>query len=662
MNIRHIIAAIAALTLLQGLSAQPRPASIFTDNMVLQQQSRSAIWGEAAPGSKITITPSWAKKQVWETTTDASGRWRVQITTPAAGGPYTLTLSDGMPVVLKNILIGEVWICSGQSNMEMRMADRVTGYEQEMAEAGNYPEIRLLHIDNVASPKPLDQAKVRYGGWQVSSAENIADFSAVAYFFGKELQKRLKVPVGLIETCWGGTLAEAWTSGEALAKIPAFGAKLRRLEHLPESVEGRQQLFEEEMQTWMQTMTHSDQGFKEGDPLWASPAYDDSEWQQFDVPGYVQEQGLKDFSGFMWMRRDVEIPEAWAGCDLTLSLAAVDDNDCTYFNGIPVGHTEGWMAPRVYTIPASLVKAGKATIAVRVMDTGGNGGIHGGAEQLSLSKSADERIELAGPWRGRVSIRLSEAPEMPANTASDVNYPTFLYNAMIHPLIGYGIRGAIWYQGEANVDRAAQYADLLPLMIHDWRQRWNDCFPFYIVQLANFMAGQQGPEESAWAELREAQQQTALTMENTGLAVAIDIGDAFDIHPKNKSEVGRRLALQALAKTYGGKEVCSGPVYDGYIIEGNTIRIRFTHTDKGLCGTNGVPVEGFYIAGADHRFHRAKASVDGTTVVVSSPEVSFPVAVRYAWANNPVANLRNGAGLPAGPFRTDRWPSGITPR
>lgn len=656
MHIRHIIPALAALLLFQSLSARPRPASIFTDNMVLQQQTTAAIWGEAEPGKKLRINASWAKKQTWETTADAAGRWRTQITTPAAGGPYTLTLSDGEELVLKNILIGEVWICSGQSNMEMRVADRVTGYEAEMAEAESYPEIRLLHIENTASPKPLDQAAIRYGSWQVCSQEHLADFSATAYFFGKELQRRLKVPIGLIQTCWGGTVAEAWTGAESLAQIPAFGNKLRRLEHIPESVEGRQQLFDTEMAAWMDTMTLADPGFKQGQPLWASPAHEVSDWQQFHVPGFIQEQGLPDFRGFIWMRRDIEIPQSWADCELTLSLASIDDNDCTYFNGTEVGHTEGWMTPRVYTIPASLVKAGKATIAVRVMDTGGNGGIYGDAERLRLCKSADERIELAGAWHSKVSMRLSEAPEMPVNTAREVNYPTLLYNAMIHPLVGYAMRGAIWYQGEANVDRAAQYADLLPLMIHDWRQRWQSCFPFYIVQLANFMAIQQDAEESEWAELREAQQQ-ALHLENTGMAVAIDIGEADDIHPKNKPEVGRRLALQALNQTYGEKVVCSGPVYDTYAIEANTIRIRFSHTDKGLCSANAGAIEGFYIAGADHRFHRASAFVEGNTVVVSSPGVSFPVAVRYAWANNPLANLCNGAGLPAGPFRTDRWPS-----
>ena len=306
---------------------------------------------------------------------------------------------------------------------------------------------------------------------------------------------------------------------------------------------------------------------------------------------------------------------------------------------------------------AALVKAGKATVAVRVMDTGGKGGIFGDANSIALAKSDSEKLPLAGQWKYKVSMGLGDAPDMPVNTATEPNYPTFLFNAMIHPLVDYAIRGAIWYQGEANVARAAQYRDLLPLMIHDWRQHWGYAFPFYIVQLPNYMKAQEGPEESEWAELREAQKH-ALRLENTGLAVCIDVGHGDDLHPKNKPAVGRRLSLVARALTYGEQIPYSGPVYEGYRIEGNTIRIDFSHTDKGLKTSDGGPVRGFYIAGPDHKFHAAKAVIEGNTVVVSSDGVRFPVGVRYAWANNPVCNLSNGAGLPAGPFRTDDWTDG----
>lgn len=654
MKLNKLIIILLVGMLPLQLAAKVTLPAIFTDNMVLQQQSNAKIWGKADKGKTVKVTTSWDKK-TYETKADASGNWMTVVSTPAAGGPYTITISDGKPVELKNVLIGEVWICTGQSNMEMRVADRVTGYEQEIKEAENYPNIRLLHIENTTSPTPLDEAKVRHGGWQVCSSKNVEDFSATGYFFGKNLHKSQNIPIGLIETCWGGTYAESWTSAGALNEIPYFRPAVEKVKKLPASSEDRNKMFVADIEEWIGQMNEADKGCKEG---WAATSFDDSAWEQITAPGFVQDQGVDGFSGFLWMRRTVDIPAAWAGKPLTLGLAMVDDNDFTYFDGVPVGHTEGCMTDRTYTIPASLVKAGKATIAVRVMDTGGKGGIWGDAGRMALTGPDKKRIELAGPWKYRISMGLGAAPQMPVNTATEPNYPTFLYNAMINPLVNYAIKGAIWYQGEANVARAAQYRDLLPLMIHDWRKQWGYDFPFYIVQLANFMAVQRGPEESEWAELRDAQKH-ALHLENTGLAVIIDIGEADDIHPKNKPEVGYRLARIARAKTYGENIPYSGPAYADYRIEGDKIRIYFSHTDKGLKTSNGGAVKGFYIAGADHKFYPADVVIDGNDVVVSSKQVNFPVAVRYAWANNPVCNLYNGVGLPAGPFRTDDWPSSV---
>lgn len=649
---RSIILLLAGLLPLRLLADVKLPA-IFTDNMVLQQQTDAPFWGWAAPGAKVRITPSWDGR-TYETTADASGRWRTAVATPAAGGPYTVTISDGRPVELKNVLVGEVWICSGQSNMEMRVSDRVTGMEETMAEADRTPRIRLLHIDNTTSPLPVDDAKVRHGGWQVCSAEALADFSATGWFFGLDLHKSLDVPVGLIETCWGGTLAEAWTSGETLVDIPYFRRRVEQARSLPASAEERTRLFYEEIDRWRVEMAAADPAFEGGVLRWGDPAFDDAAWGEIDAPGYVQEQGLNGFSGFLWMRKSIDIPASWEGKELKLDLAIIDDNDFAYFNGTEVGHTEGCMTPRSYTVPASLVKKGKATIAVRVMDTGGLGGIYGDAASMALRRSKRDFIPLAGKWKYRIGPGLGDAPELPVNTATEANFPTFLYNAMLHPLVGYGIRGAIWYQGEANVARADQYRDLLPLMIRDWRRAWGYDFPFYIVQLANYMAPQQGPEDSEWAELRDAQLRT-LALENTGLAVAIDIGEANDIHPKNKAEVGRRLALQARANTYGERIASSGPLYASYRLTDRAVRIRFTHTDGGLVTTDGAPLRGFWIAGGDRQFHAATATIEGDEVVVRSDEVPNPVAVRYAWADNPECNLANGAGLPASPFRTDDW-------
>lgn len=645
-----------ALVLLAGMLpfsnfAEVKLPALFTDNMVLQQQRDVKIWGKAEPGRTVTVSTSWNGK-TYETTAGADGDWMTEVATPAAGGPYSVTISDGKPVVLRNVLIGEVWLCSGQSNMEMRVGDKVLGYEQEMQQADAYRNIRLLHVENTTSPVPLADAAVRYGGWQVCSGANIFDFSAAGYFFGKNLYLSLGVPIGLIESCWGGTLAESWTSGGALGEIPDFRSKIEKVKTLPASAEARNKLFDADVDEWRGQMAAAEKAFEDGKPVWGETAFDDASWKEIIAPGFIQDQGLDGFSGFLWMRRTIDIPARWAGRELTLDLGMIDDNDFTYFNGVELGHTEGCWANRSYTVPAGLVKAGKATVAVRVMDTGGKGGIWGDPNSLALRKSKKESIPLAGAWKYKVSLSLSEAPEMPVNTATEPNYPTFLYNAMINPLVDYAIGGAIWYQGEANVARADRYRDLLPLMIRDWRQQWGYAFPFYIVQLPNYMKRQQGPEESEWAELRDAQRHT-LHLENTGLAVTIDVGEAENLHPLDKPEVGRRLSLLARAKTYGEAVACSGPVYESYRMEGDGIRIRFAYTGKELRTTDGGAVSGFYIAGADRRFHAAEARIEGGEVVVRSAEVRFPVAVRYAWANNPVCNLTDDSRLPAGPFRTD---------
>ncbi|MCF0176528.1 MAG: 9-O-acetylesterase [Bacteroidales bacterium] len=631
---------------------------LFSDHMVLQQNSTPMVWGTASAMKTVSLTTSW-DSATYTTIAGADGKWQIRINTPAAGGPYTIMVSDGRKsnVILSDILIGEVWLCGGQSNMEMRVGDNIVNMKQEIENATNYPKIRFLHIENRTSPIPETDVVVRHGGWQVCDSESIEDFSAAGYFFGRDLYESLGVPVGLVEDCWGGTFAESWTQAEALWEIPDFRAEIKELANIPQKIEDRQALFEKLLGEWSETIKEYDMGFKNGSPVWSMNELDESCWMDILTPGFVQDQGLLNFSGYFWMRKTIDIPQSWAGSDLTLSLAMVDDNNYTFFNGELIGHEEGCWKRSIYTIPARLVKAGKATIAVRVMDTGGKGGIWGSPEDLYISKNDTEKIMLEGVWKGKVSASLSNTPKMPVNTSTDANYPTFLYNAMIHPIINFPIKGAIWYQGEANAPKAAQYKDLLPLMISNWRENWGYSFPFIIAQLANYQAVQTGPEESEWAELREAQVNT-LNLENTSMAVLIDIGEADDIHPKNKQDVGHRLALNALALTYG-KNIChSGPIYDSHIIEGDKMRIRFKHVNGGLVFKGGEP-EGFYIAGGDHIFHKADVKVDGNDIIVSSDKVKHPCSVRYAWADNPICNLYNGEGLPASPFRTDIWPSGV---
>ena len=660
----HILKATAVLAFffsMPALRAQVVLQPLFSDNMVLQQKSQAPLWGMSKPSSTVRVVTSWNKQTV-STTADASGHWKVTVATPKAGGPYTITIDDGTPLTLHNVMIGEVWLCTGQSNMEMPLAGwgKIDNYEAEIADASRYPDIRIMNVKNAISPTPLDTFLAEDGGWQVCSSSTIGEFSAAGYFFGRRLWQELKVPIGLIGCNWGGTLAEAWTSEQSIMQMPYFRELTQKVKQMPPTREALQRLYEQEERDYWQAIYDAEQGRTAEGYLWANADYDDSSWPEMRQPGKIEENGLSGFDGVVWIRKTFELPAGWEQHDLTLSLGAIDDEDNTFFNGTEVGHTDSWFAPRTYTIPARLVKAGTNTIAIRITDTGVDGGLTSEADQLRLSSAAGT-LSLAGPWRYHTAVNLHDFPPRPVNMAGNPNLPTVLYNAMLHPLIPYTLRGAIWYQGESNADRANQYRELLPLMINDWRTQWGADLDFYIVQLANFMRQQIEPEESAWAELREAQQHTADHLQHCGIATAIDIGMADDIHPKNKQEVGRRLALAALAQTYGKKLEYSGPVYKSYRIEGNKIRLYFDHVGKGFV-TDQVPApKTFTIAGPDKKFHWAEARIEGETIVVWSPEVSFPVSVRYGWANNPDTKtvIRNTAGLPMLPFRTDQW-QGVT--
>lgn len=420
---------------------------------------------------------------------------------------------------------------------------------------------------------------------------------------------------------------------------------------------GAMAIYNRMMDEWETEVRKKDRGYEDKQPLWAEVDYDASSWGKIQLPGFIEEQVNPDFEGTIWLRREVELTDGWLKRDLKVELNCIDDDDITFFNGQEIGRTYGIGTARHYTVPRSMLRKGKNVLTIRLGDTGGNSGIPGDPSMLYITNGKN-RLSLAGEWRQQISIfNKNEVPQQPLSFHTCQFYPTVLYNGMLHPLIPFAMKGVIWYQGEANADRAYQYRDLFPLMIRDWRTQWNKDFPFYFVQLASFMQRTGQPEESAWAELREAQTQT-LNLENTGMAVTIDIGDADDIHPKNKQEVGRRLSLIALNQTYGKGNVYSGPVYSHTRLRNNEIEVYFRHTDGQLVAQGGE-LKGFTIAGADHKFHPAKARIVNDKVVVSSEEVPFPVAVRYGWANNPDCNLYNKAGLPASPFRTDDWP-GVT--
>jgi len=504
-GIRLLLSAFVFYLFSSSLTAEVRLPKIFCDNLVLQMGSRIPVWGWAAPGEKVTV---WLGSQRLETVADTSGHWRVDLNPLDAGGPLDFTVAGVNTIRLKNVTAGEVWIAGGQSNMAMQVRS-CRNSDQEIASA-NYPDIRLFQVWARKAAAPLEDLEARpensaaVYSWQPAGPETVGDFTAVGYFFARELYNRLGVPVGIISSNWGGTTAEAWISRDALSADPALQSIL---------------------ENW---------------------------------PDY--------------------------------------SND------------ESWLKEQY-------------------------------ADFLEQVRKARE-----------------EGKEEPLY----FNQPAVLFNGMIAPLVPYAIRGVIWYQGESNVFRAQQYRDLFPALIHDWRTRWRrGDFPFLFVQLANYEAG-----PGNWPELREAQTRT-LSLAGTGMAVIDDIGEANDIHPRNKQDVGLRLARAARAIVYGEKIVYSGPVYDSMQVAGNQVRLSFRHTGAGLVAGKGQPgLQGFTIAGQDRQFHPARAVIEGNQVVVSSDEVSAPASVRYGWRDNPEeANLYNlaedGTRLPASPFRTDDW-AGLT--
>lgn len=523
--------------------------SVFTDNMVLQQKTDITFYGDATKNKQLTVKTGWNGKE-YHTEADGQGKWSLKIPTPAAGGPYEITFSDGKKLQLKNVMIGEVWFCSGQSNMEMPVAGwgKVMNYEQEIAEAA-YPAIRLFQVKKNTSLAPLKEVESTLGGWQECSSATVPEFSALAYFYARALWKELNVPIGVIDCTWGGTPAEAWTNHETLRQVMGFREEMDKLERLGFDPNRMEQAYSEERAHWQSLFTEKDKGMENGKLCWTAPSLSEEDWQTISLPGYWEGKGLKDFDGIIWFRRSLEIPAEWAGKPLTLRLGMIDDEDITYFNGVEIARGAGYMTPRTYTIPAKLVKAGKAVLAVRVSDFGGEGGIHGKAEELYVEADG-KRISLAGDWKYRIGLSLKGFPPAPVSPIQSSSYPTVLFNAMVKPWTAFPIKGVIWYQGEANVGRSEQYGDLFPALITDWRRQWRSNFPFYFVQLANFMESKKIQPNSEWAALREAQTK-ALKLDQVGMAVTIDIGLADDIHPKNKQEVGRRLALLALAGSYG---------------------------------------------------------------------------------------------------------------
>ncbi len=629
-----------------------RLPALFSDNMVVQHGRPLPIWGWSVPEDSVTVTLAG---KVAHAKADHFGKWHVELPAIDAGGPYELKVSGRESRAVSNILAGEVWICSGQSNMEWPL--ELSDNPQEEIAAANYPRIRLFTVPRRPSDAPESDVT---GSWSPCDPESAARFSAVGYFFGRKLQQELNVPIGLINTSWGGTRAEAWTSIEGLCAEPALKVVVDELQaSLGGSVEERHRRYAQIRAAWYSKLPDGEakRSLSTG---WERPEFNDNSWKTMRLPNYWQQMGHQT-NGVFWFRTTAEIPASWEGQDLQLSLGAVDKTDDTYFNGQRVGGVSwadepySWCTGRVYTVPKALVKAGRVVIAVRVLSNFTGGGIVGPGSDMNIRRmgtTSADALPLSGEWRysieqdfGPINTPPEPPPPLDANTA------TALYNGMINPLIPFAIRGAIWYQGESNAGDSKRYAVLFPRMIKDWREHWmQGDFPFYFVQLANF--GSTDPlAKGNWAGLRDAQDRTR-ALAQTGMAVTIDIGNPTDIHPRNKQDVGLRLALNALALTYNKDVEFRGPSYRGLKIEGPYVRISFEHAD-GLHAKGAL--SGFIIAGSDRKFVVANAVIEHDHVVVTHPDITAPAAVRYGWSDSPTCTLYNGAKLPAEPFRTDNW-------
>ncbi len=614
--------------------------AVISDGMVLQRHATVPIWGEADPHTRISVQGSWMSKAVG-VRSDEQGNWQVKVKTPGAGGPFSIVIRGRETVTVQNVWIGEVWVCSGQSNMEMPVQGwpgAPIRHSEEAIQAAHFPNIHFFTVQKKIAVQPQADCK---GAWEACSPETVKAFSATAYFFGKALYQKLKVPIGLIHSSWGGTVAEAWTSRDGLRPLGGFDDELQRLTSMAPRIAAIKAEDKRNQQLWKKQMQDVNTAF-------AGKDFNDGDWEKMTLPANWEAAGHPGLDGIVWFRKEVDIPAGWAGKDLRIDLGPIDDEDITWFNGVKVGgiQREGfWSKARSYVVPGRLVNSGSNVIAVRVTDLRGGGGIYGEEKLMRLypvGRQAERGISLSGKWKYKVAVVKPKSL-----LSNNPNTPTVLYNGMIAPIVPYGIRGVIWYQGEANVGRAAQYAQLFPAMIKDWRNHWKEGdFPFFYVQIAPYPYGGDGTKSAA---LREAQR-LSLQVPRTGMVVTLDIGDTTNIHPANKAEVGRRLSLWALAKVYEKENISfSGPLYKRMEVKGNKVIVSFRHADKGL-EAKGGELTYFEVAGADGRFLPAEAAIRGNKVVVYSDKIAHPKAVRYAWKDTAVPHLFNKAGLPASTF------------
>lgn len=619
--------------------SQVRLPKLISDGMVLQRETPLKIGGWASVGEKVTLT---FKGQSVSTVTNPEGKWEITLPAQKAGGPFEMEFIASNRILLKDILLGDVWLCSGQSNMEYPM-NRLTDKYAQAIEKSENSLIRQFKVPQVFDFKvPHDDYPS--GSWVAVNPQTILDFSAVAYFFARDLQEKYNVPIGILNASVGGSPAEAWMSVEALKKFPHYLAEAEKM---------KDQSYIDQIQTnerkaigdWYATLNQTDKGLT-SDPTWKSPSFDASSWPTMPIPSYWADHGLGEVNGVVWFRKEIQVPASMTGKPVRLLLGRIVDADSVFINGKFVASTSYQYPQRNYLVPAGVLQTGKNTMVVRVINNSGRGGFVKDKPYQLFTES--DTILLSGNWQVQLGCTM---PPAPGQTA--INWkPTGLYNGMLAPANKYTLKGAAWYQGESNAERYEEYTQLLTALITDWRLKRNQgAFPFIIAQLPGFMEAKDQPSESSWASFRNAQLKT-LSVENTALTVNIDLGEWNDIHPQNKEEVGRRISMASQKVAYGEKKVVySGPIYQSMKKGRNQIVLSFSNTGSGLVVKGGGELREFAIAGADGKYVWAKAKIKGNKVVVWNETVTKPSAVRYAWADNPKgANLFNKEGLPASPF------------
>jgi sialate O-acetylesterase len=631
---------VACTICYSSLFATVRLPRLISDGMVLQRNTDLKIWGWAESGEQVTIH---FLNKTYTTRAGIDRGWEIPLKPMPAGGPYEMKIVGLNEIHLHNILIGDVWLCSGQSNMELDMTRLRYRYPKEIASAEN-PNIRQFLVPDrydFNSPHP----DFENGSWQSANPQTVLNFTGVGYFFAKVLYDRYKVPIGIINAALGGSPAQAWISESALKKFPAYYDEMQRYksEQLITQTEERER---KAIGKWYQELNTKDAGergnWKEGPP-------DLNGWEQITIPGYWTGISLPSHSGVIWLAKEITLNKKMLNQPAKLELGRIVDADSVFINEHFAGQTSYQYPPRRYELKPGMLKEGKNLIVVRVISNTGKGGfVPGKPYELT---TATDTVKLEGSWRWK-----SGAVMPPAPGQSFIRWkPGGLYNAMIAPLTQFAIKGVAWYQGESNVSNASEYGDLMRSLIRDWRNQWHySNLPFLIIQLPNYLEPKAEPGESQWATLRQ-QQLNLLSLPATGLVVTIDLGEWNDIHPENKKEVGRRLALQAEQIAYHEKnETASGPLFKSMRIEKNKIVLSFSGTDGGLVAKGDGTLHQFAICGKNRKFVWARARIRNNTVEVWSDQIKDPVAVRYAWADNPKdANFYNRIGLPASPFTTE---------